>query len=138
MSQSYDELNKFSDADVGLFIRNNDDAVFEKEDMQRRINELRGIKRNKLEEKELKNLDENLSTLSQEIDETYKPERDLTVRILPERSQLKSKSSAIASSALASAVLASIASKSKSPSIEPQQEISALFEHPKYTHVKQK
>ena len=54
MSQSYEELNKFSNADVGLFIRNYDDAVFEKEDMQRRLNELRGIKRNKLEEKELK------------------------------------------------------------------------------------
>ena len=136
MSQSYEELNKFIDADVKLFIRNYDDYVLEKEDIQRRINELRGMKRNQLEEKELKNLYEKLSTLSQEIDETYKPERDLAVRILQERSELKSKPSAIASSALASAVLASIASKSKSPAIEPQQEISALFEHPKYTHVK--
>ena len=51
MSQSYDELNKFSDADVGLFIRNYDDAVFEKEEMQRRINELKGITRNKEEKK---------------------------------------------------------------------------------------
>ena len=82
MSQSYDELNKFSDADVGLFIRNYDDALFEKEDIQRRINELRGIKRNQLEEKELKNLDGKFSIISQEIDETYKPERDLAIRIL--------------------------------------------------------
>ena len=86
----------------------------EKEDIQRRINELRGMKRNQLEEKELKNLYEKLSTLSQEIDETYKPERDLAVRILQERSEIKSKPPAIASSALASAVLASIASKGKS------------------------
>ena len=136
MSQSYEELNKFIDADVKLFIRNYDDYVLEKEDIQRRINELRGMKRNQLEENELKNLYEKLSTLSQEIDETYKPERDLAVRILQERSQLKSKPSAIASSALASAVLASIASKGKSSAVEPQQEISALFEHPKYTHVK--
>ena len=101
MSQSYEELNKFIDADVKLFIRNYNDAVFEKEDIQRRINELRGMKRNQLEEKELKNLYENLRTLSQEIDETYKPERDLAVRILQKRSELKSTPSSIASSALA-------------------------------------
>ena len=41
MSQSYEELNKFIDADVKLFIRNYDDYVLEKEDIQRRINELR-------------------------------------------------------------------------------------------------
>ena len=53
MSQSYEELNKFIDADVKLFIRNYDDAVFEKEEIQRRINELKGITRNKKEEKEM-------------------------------------------------------------------------------------
>ena len=46
MSQSYDELNKFSDADVGLFIRNYDEAVSEREGVIRRINVLKGIKRN--------------------------------------------------------------------------------------------
>ena len=135
MSQSYEELNKYSDADLGLFIRNYDEAVSEREGFIRRINILRWINRNQLEEEELKNLDEMFSVISQEINETYKPERDLAVRILQERSELKSTPSWIASSALASAVLASIASKGKSPAVEPQQETSALFEHPKYTQV---
>ena len=36
MSQSYEELKKFSDADVALFLRNYDDTLFEKEDMQKK------------------------------------------------------------------------------------------------------
>ena len=64
MSQSYEELNKFIDEDVKLFIRNYDDYVLENEDIQRRINELRGMKHNQLEENELKNLYEKLSTFS--------------------------------------------------------------------------
>ena len=31
MSQSYDELNKYGDADLGLFINNYDEAVLEKD-----------------------------------------------------------------------------------------------------------
>ena len=38
MSQSYEELSKFSDADVGLFINNYDEAASEREGFIRRIN----------------------------------------------------------------------------------------------------
>ena len=51
MSQSYDELNKHGDADLGLFINNYDEAVLEKEGFLRRIKVLKGIIRNKEEKK---------------------------------------------------------------------------------------
>ena len=60
MSQSYDELNKYGDADLGLFIRNYDEAASEREGFKRRINVLKGIIRNKKEEKEMKDLKEKL------------------------------------------------------------------------------
>ena len=47
MSQSYDELskfnsgNKYGDADLGLFIRNYDEAASEREGFTRRINVLK-------------------------------------------------------------------------------------------------
>ena len=51
MSQSYEELNKYSDADLGLFIKNYDEAVSEREGFIRRIKVLKGIIRNKEENK---------------------------------------------------------------------------------------
>ena len=83
----------------------------------------------------MKDINQKLNIISQEIDETYKPEIDLTVRILQQRLELKITQSSIASSAHASAVLASIASKGKSHTVELQQETSALFEHHNYTQV---
>ena len=51
MSRSYEELNKFSGADVWLFIRNYDEAASEREGFIRRIKVLKGIIRNKEEKK---------------------------------------------------------------------------------------